>query len=259
MNTFEILPWFAPVLSPNVTRVILNIGSRRVVPKGHSIGESAFFNRIVFVRRGFVAQGVINPGSSLPFMLTLAGANSFGIATNAVDCLDHLPRRYWAATHCEIFTVIPELLLRLSEVESSWNKELNDYAQRRAVSERLGLMVCQAADVHERLGVFLVAMYLAGGCGSCRDFESSNDWLRLPTPPSRKLLASVLSCRQSEIEDVLRGWLADGTLKFMGGGLFMQAKEFSSHWLWLKPFMRAQEEYAKALRPTTQVHVEFEL
>ena len=104
-----------------------------------------FFRRVVFVQSGLLAQGVINPGTSSPFMLTLSAAHSFGVPTRAIDALDNLPRRYWAVCRCEVLTVAPEIFLRVIEIDPNWNEELNRYALRRAFCERLGLMVCQAA------------------------------------------------------------------------------------------------------------------
>lgn len=255
-HSIELLPWFAPVLSQAVTRVIINIGSRSVLEKGQSVATSAFFNRMVFVKSGFLAQGLINPTNNAPFMLTLAGANSFGIATSAIDRLDNLPRRYWAATRCEIYTLNPELLLRLAEVEKSWNKELNEYALRRAVSDRLGLMIFQATSIEERLGVFFTSLFLASSRSALRSLETTSDWLRLPTTPSRKLIASVLSCRQSEIDEVLRTWFQDKTLRFVDGVLSMRALTLATHWQWLQPFMQMQSEFVRRFQPMPELDFE---
>lgn len=256
MNSPELLPWFAPILSQAVTRVIINIGSHSVLEKGQSVATSAFFNRIVFVKSGFLAQGLINPANSAPFMLTLAGADSFGISTSSIDRLDNLPRRYWAATHCEIYTVNPELLLRLAEVEKSWNKELNEYALRRAVSDRLGLMIFQATNTEERLGVFLTSLFLAASRFSLRQLECATEWLRLPTPPSRKLIAAVLSCRQADIDEVLCRWFHDKVIQFFDGGLLIRTTQLVSYWQWLQPFMQMQSEYVSHFPPHTEVDFE---
>lgn len=252
----EVLPWFAPNLSQAVTRVIVNIGSRSVLRVGQTIATSAFFNKMVFVKSGYLAQGVINPTNGAPFMLTLAGADSFGIATSAIDRLDHLPRRYWAATQCEIYTVNPELLLRLAEVEDSWNKELNGYALRRAVSDRLGLMIFQTTDIAQRLGVFLTSLYLASSRLSLKDLQTNEDWLRMPTPPSRKLIAAVLSCRQTEINDVLKHWFDEAILRFKDGGLWVRTAVLVEHWQWMQPFMQMQTELVRDLQPNREIDLE---
>lgn len=124
------------------------------VAKRRSNRNINFFRRVVFVQSGLLAQGVINPGTSSPFMLTLSAAHSFGVPTRAIDALDNLPRRYWAVCRCEVLTVAPEIFLRVIEIDPNWNEELNRYALRRAFCERLGLMVCQAAAPEERFGVF---------------------------------------------------------------------------------------------------------
>ena len=134
-----------------------------MLQRGDQIGTSTFFRRVVFVQSGLLAQGVINPGTSSPFMLTLSAAHSFGVPTRAIDALDNLPRRYWAVCRCEVLTVAPEIFLRVIEIDPNWNEELNRYALRRAFCERLGLMVCQAAAPEERFGVFLTVLLKACG------------------------------------------------------------------------------------------------
>lgn len=142
MSFHTLLPWFAPRLSLGISRVLFSIGHKTVLMRGDQIGTSTFFKRVVFVQSGLLAQGVINPGTSSPFMLTLSAANSFGVPTRAIDALDNLPRRYWAVCRCEVLTVAPEIFLRVIEIDPNWNEELNRYALRRAFYERLGLMVC---------------------------------------------------------------------------------------------------------------------
>ena len=246
MHQALLLPWFAPKLSQAVSRLILNIGRRCVLTKGQSVGTSTFFNRVVYVKSGLLAQGLINPGGTTPFMLTLAGPASFGIAGNAIDRLDNLPCRYWAATHCEVLTAMPELLLRLAEVEESLNRELTEHALRRAVSDRLSLMICQAAGPEDRLGVFMVSLLAVSGPGGFSVLNTNHMWLRLPTPPSRKLLAAVLSCRQSDVDSVLRGWIAGGSLRFADGALWMKRSVLLHYLDWMQPFVRMHSQMALA-------------
>ena len=132
MSFHTLLPWFAPRLSPGISRVLISIGHKTVLMRGDQIGTSTFFKRVVFVQSGLLAQGVINPGTSSPFMQTLSAANSFGVPTRAIDALDNLPRRYWAVCRCEVLTVAPEIFLRVIEIDPNWNEELNRYALRRA-------------------------------------------------------------------------------------------------------------------------------
>ena len=49
-----------------------------MLQKGDEIVSSVFFSRLVFVRKGFLAQSLINPKSNTPFMLTFSGPMSFG-------------------------------------------------------------------------------------------------------------------------------------------------------------------------------------
>lgn len=260
MQQALLLPWFAPKLSQAVSRLVLNIGRRCVLTKGQSVGTSTFFNRVAFVKNGLLAQGLINPGSTTPFMLTLAGAGSFGIAGNSIDRLDNLPRRYWAATHCEVLTVMPELLWRLAEVEESLNRELTDYALRRAISDRLSLMICQATGPEDRLGVFIVSLLAASESMGFSILDGDHTWLRLPTPPSRKLLTAVLACCQSDIDNVLRGWTTDGSLRFANGALWMRRSVLLHYRDWMQPFVRMHGQMvpASSVNPSEQV-VELDL
>lgn len=239
MSTDTLLPWFAPRLSPGISRVLTSIGHKTVLMRGDQIGTSSFFKRVVFVQSGLLAQGVINPGTSSPFMLTLSANCSFGIPTRAIDALDNLPRRYWAVCRCEVLTVAPEIFLRVVEIDPNWNDELNRYAVRRAFCERLGLMVCQAASPQERVGVFLLS--LAKACGTTNIGEcSAKSFVRLPTAPSRRFIATLLNCQLEQIDTILLDWLNKGVVKLIDRKLAVRADLLQENEAWLQPFLQMQ-------------------
>lgn len=239
MPTATLLPWFAPRLSPGISRVLTSIGHKTELVRGGQIGTSPFFKRVVFVRSGLLAQGVIHPVTNAPFMLTLSAAGSFGVLTRAIDAVDNLPRRYWAATQCEVFTVPPEIFLRVAEIEPAWNDELNRYALSRAICERLGLMVCQAASPAERLGVFLVSLVKAAGTPNICALPVKS-FVRLPTAPSRRLTAALLNCRFEQIDETLRGWMRDGLMRMSGSKATVRADLLHTYETWLQPFLQMQ-------------------
>ena len=241
MSSDDLLPWFSPKLSPEVSRVITNLGRRAVLERGQALSASSFFKRLVFVQEGFLAQGVINSGGGNPFMLTLSGPRSFGAAAGVVDAMDNLPRRYWAATHCEVLTIIPEILLRLSEVDEKLNQELSSYAIRHLMSERMGLMLCQAASVEERAGVFIVSSLMVRGKFSAGKTIASSRWIRLDVLPSRKLTAALLAVKEQQLKDVFRNWILEGTLRFNEGAFDVRSDMLSHYWRWMQPFVRMHE------------------
>lgn len=225
--------------------------------KGDSIGESPFFNKLVFVKSGFLAQAVLNPGSNMPFMLTLSGGGSFANSSRVLMSLDNLPRRYWAVTKCEVLTVIPEILLRLAEVEKSWSQELENYCLKRAVCERLGLMVCQAASLDQRFGVFLVSALFSVDSFAKRKVQSNSVWIEMPSLPSRKLICTILACNQSSLDDVIRQWIADGTFKHVDGKIYIKRQKLLESWEWMQPFVRMQDQLQESVRPRNGVELSF--
>ncbi len=250
-----LLPWFAPRLSPGISRVLTSIGHPTVLVKGDQIGTSSFFKRIVFVKSGLLAQGVIDPETSSPFMLTLSAASSFGIPTRDIDALDNLPRRYWAVCRCEVLTVAPEIFLRVVEMDPNWNDEINRYAVRRAFSERLGLMVCQAASPEQRLGVFLVCLVQSGSSikiGEC----PGKSFVRLPAAPSRRFLAAMLNCQLRQIEGIFQQWMEAGLVKFNGHEVELRADLLQKYDDWLQPFLQMQPA-VQARRPAYHQAVDF--
>ena len=249
MPSNSLLPWFSPLLSTAVSRVIYNLGHRSVLMRGEQIATSAFYNRVVFVKDGFLAQALLNPGSNTPFMLTLSGASTFGYLGHTSTQLDHLPRRYWAVTQCEILTVIPEILIRLSEVESSWSQELNTYGLKRAVSERLGLMVCQAAQPEQRLAAFLVSIFLSSVSNAHKKLESNTSWIALPALPSRKLIATVITCSTNTIDNIIRAWFIRGMIRHKDGAVQVKRQVLFDAWQWLLPFVQMQNDIQAAVRP----------
>lgn len=172
-------------------------------------------------------------------MLTLSANCSFGIPTRAIDALDNLPRRYWAVCRCEVLTVAPEIFLRVVEIDPSWNDELNRYAVRRAFCERLGLMVCQAASPKERVGVFLLSLAKASGTtniGEC----SAKSFVRLPTAPSRRFIATLLNCQLEQVDTILLDWLNKGVVQLIDRKLAVRADLLQENEAWLQPFLQMQ-------------------
>lgn len=209
MSFHTLLPWFAPRLSPGISRVLTSIGHKTVLMRGDQIGTSTFFKRVVFVQSGLLAQGVINPGASSPFMLTLSAANSFGVPTRAIDALDNLPRRYWAV--------------------------------RRAFCERLGLMVCQAATPCERFGVFLTVLLKACGTTNIGEFPAKS-FVRLPCAPSRRFVATLLNCQLEQIDTIFLDWICDGVVKIVDHKMAVRADLLQKNEAWLQPFLRMQPD-----------------
>lgn len=241
MSFHTLLPWFAPRLSPGISRVLTSIGHKTVLMRGDQIGTSTFFKRVVFVQSGLLAQGVINPGASSPFMLTLSAANSFGVPTRAIDALDNLPRRYWAVCRCEVLTVAPEIFLRVIEIDPNWNEELNRYALRRAFCERLGLMVCQAATPCERFGVFLTVLLKACGTTNIGEFPAKS-FVRLPCAPLRRFVATLLNCQLEQIDTIFLDWICDGVVKIVDHKMAVRADLLQKNEAWLQPFLRMQPD-----------------
>ncbi len=243
------VPWFAPSLSSAISRAVLNLGRSSVLQKGDEIVSSVFFKRLVFVKRGFLAQSLINPRSNTPFMLTLSGPMSFGSTAGVSMRLDQLPRRYWAVTPCEIYTMIPEILLRLADVEKSWSTELSSYVLRRAACERLGFMICQMMGYEQRLGCFLLSALIASGVDFVRESKKKAPFIALPLLPSRKLIASVTSCPVEAHNETLRKWARDAVLQHKDGKLWMSSGALSEYWEQLEPFLLMQEQVEMALKP----------
>ena len=228
----------------------MSIGHKTVLMRGDQIGTSSFFKRVVFVQSGLLAQGVINPGTSSPFMLTLSAANSFGVTTRAIDALDNLSRRYWAVCRCEVLTVAPEIFLRVAEIDPSWNDELNRYALRRAYCERLGLMVCQAASPQERLGVFATVLVKAANTTNISELPARS-FVRVPSVPSRRFIATVLNCQLEQIDAVLRGWMHENTLKYVDRKLAVRGDLLQKYEAWLQPFLQMQPD-VEPIKPAYQ-------
>ncbi len=254
MSSVTLLPWFAPRLSPGICRVLSSIGHESTLTRGETIGTSAFFKRLVFVRSGLLAQAAFIPGTNMPFMLTLSAPSSFGYLTASIDVPDNLPRRYRAACRCEVLTVVPEIFLRVTEIEPAWNEEIASYAVRRAFCERLGLMVCQAAAPADRLGVFLLA--LAKSCGTANIGEmSTKSFVRLPSVPSRRCAATLLNCPLESIDAALASWGRGGRIRREGAVLSVKAELLQKYEAWLQPFLQMQpgREAAGRSRPTFDV------
>lgn len=247
MSLPELLPWFALKLSPDVSRVIQSLGRRAVLERGQTLGSSVFFNRLVYVQEGFLAQGVINPGGSRLFMMTLSGPGMLGATAGLVDSLDNLPRRYWAATHCVVLTLMPEILLRLSEVDDRLNQELSAYAIRHAMCERMGLMVSQASTVEERLGVFIVAMLAAAGRIDLEKISDKGRWVSFNVLPSRKLVTAMLVADEAALKDVIKKWLKEDVLRWEKGAFLVRSDMLLKYRQWMQPFVRMHENMVPML------------
>lgn len=245
------MPWFAPTLSSALCRALHNLGHLSVLEKGEEIRQIPLSSRLVFVKSGFVAQALLNPISSTPFMMTLSGNNSLSYTAGVSRRIDHLSRRFWAATRCEVLTVIPEILLRVAEIDPVWNQELSNYTLDRAVNERLGLLICQVADVKTKLGVFVVSAVQAAGENLQKIFSGDADFCALPLMPSRQIIATVTSSPLDAQNLVCREWIENGDLFYENHKIFIRVSLLKSYWQWLRPFVQMQKQIQEEIRPVT--------
>ena len=254
MVSLEVMPWFSPAVSPEISRVMHNLGYRTEFWPGDEIGRR-FFRRVVFMASGFAAGAVIAPGQHAPLLMTLAGAGSFAVTGSALSIDDNQPRRCWALTRCTTLSVSPEILLRLSEVESAWNKELTSYYVRRCVSERFGQMVCHVAKPDRRLGVLMAtSLDAVAQPVHAKSRETADGWVRLPHLPSRKLIASVISCSSTTLDQVIRDWSDEGILRHAEGALWMKKTAVTEHRQWLTPFLQMQKDIENAVNVRQNFH-----
>ena len=170
-----------------------------------------------------------------------------GATAGRVDSLDNLPRRYWAATHCVVLTLMPEILLRLSEVDDRLNQELSAYAIRHAMCERMGLMVSQASTVEERLGVFIVAMLAAAGRIDLEKISDKGWWVSFYVLPSRKLVTAMLVADEAALKDVIKKWLKEDVLRWEKGAFLVRSDMLLKYRQWMQPFVRMHENMVPML------------
>ena len=105
----------------------------------------------------------------------------------------------------------------------------------------MGLMLCQAASVEERAGVFIVSSLMVRGKFSAGKTIASSRWIRLDVLPSRKLTAALLAVKEQQLKDVFRNWILEGTLRFNEGAFDVRSDMLSHYWRWMQPFVRMHE------------------
>ena len=77
--------------------------------------------------------------------------------------------------------------------------------------------------------------------------------------PSRKLMASVISCSSATIDQIIRDWIARDLFMHSSGALWMRRTELLDHWVWLKPFLQMQKDIEQSVAiPDTMVMPEVE-
>ncbi|MCF0253171.1 MAG: hypothetical protein HUK26_02405 [Duodenibacillus sp.] len=236
-----------------MSRIISSLGHSFVLARGERFGTNPFFDKVIYVKRGFLVQALLNPGSHTPFMMFMAGPGSLAAMSSAISSVDNLPRKLWAGTSCELLSISPEILLRLADVEPAWGEDLLSYGVRRAVSERIGMMVTQVADFDRRCGVFLWAVYCAGEPSAASKLASSATWLPLLNLPSRKLLMNVISSSRTTVDDVIRRWAADGMIVRKNHQLLVRRSFLHEQWQWIRPFLQMQTSLQNMIQPSRRI------
>lgn len=256
MENKPLLPWFAPMVSPRWVRLIEGLGRKEVLLPGQTFTDGTFSNRLVLVSSGIVTQATLHPSTQMPFMLRFAAKNSFALMHISEDV--HLPRRYWATTRCELLSIIPELLLQLIDFEDSLEQEIKNYEIFGAASDRLGMMVCQAGDLSERLLAFILARWACEKLNAESLLARKNvRWIALPKMPSRRIIASVVRARLQRIDELLRTWMDNQTLIMNQGQLYIRRSVLLQSWRWLDPLV--EDQYLRMKMFTINRHPEVNL
>lgn len=227
-----VLPWFSPKLSQSMSGVMNGLGHAVTYRRGEIIYEApGFFSKLMFVRRGVVAKALLDVERETTLFWSASGPGTLCGSYESLYLPDHMPRRHWCMTTTEVLVVNAELLLRIADQNSDWQRELSNYSSLCSLADRTGMIVNHALPLEERLGAF----YVLFAAQFDRSFfhslaDERMEWLALETPPARRAVAGMLSTSIDNIRKVLNGWQQQDVLRIKSHKLLLSRARFLSYW-----------------------------
>ncbi|MCI6530259.1 MAG: hypothetical protein MR428_04100 [Mesosutterella sp.] len=232
------IPWFVPKVSPALAVIVRNLGHKVTKNRGDVLYKSDnLFERVIYVQSGIAAKAVFLPGFDTSFFVSLALPGSLIGCIDTLYANDQLSRQHWAVTGCELLTVPRELLLKLADHDGRWHRELAGYNAGCNFADRLGLMVSRAGESERRLGVFLVAFFLRSSGAAVQELhDDKKEWIALPDLPPRRLIAQIIGCEVSKVDEILLLWIRGGIFKKIHRSLLIRREKLLENLQWLSQF-----------------------
>lgn len=239
MNS-EIFPWLSPRLSQSMRFVLTGIGHPQRFARGEVIYSApGFFGTLMYVRSGFVVKALLDPVRDEPLLLSLAGAGALCGSYENLYVRDRMPRKHWCLTTTEVLIVNQELLLKITDENYEWQRELAGYSSTSALCDRLGMYLNYSGSVEERLGALLLLMLQGENPVVASNLVSKGiEWIELSFFPDKMTMSSLLGCKFEMIDEVIRKWVKDDAIRWRGHKVWLRRKTFINYWNWLLPFMR---------------------
>ena len=238
----KIIPWLSPRLSQSMAGVLIGLGHSVKFPRGEVIYSSpGLFEKLMFVRSGFVVKALLDPVREEPLLVSVAGAGALCGSYENLYVRDRMPRRHWCLTSTEVLVVNQELLLKIADEHSEWQRELSSYSSSAALCDRMGMVLNHSGTIEQRLGALLILMLQENNPNVMKHFLTPGiEWVELPFLPDKTTIARLLGCGFTHIEETIRAWVAADVLRKRGRKIWFRRQVFENYWHWLLPFLQQQ-------------------
>lgn len=238
----KIIPWLSPRLSQSMAGVLTGLGHSVRFPRGEVIYSSpGLFEKLMFVRSGFVVKALLDPVREEPLLLSMAGSGSLCGSYENLYVRDRMPRRHWCLTSTEVLVVNQELLLKIADEHAQWQRELSSYSSSAALCDRMGMFLNHSGTVEQRLGSLLILMLQENNPGIMKHFLTQGiEWVELPFLPDKVTVARLIGCNFEQIEETIRSWVGSDAIRKRGRKIWFRRQVFDAYWNWLLPFLQQQ-------------------
>ncbi len=239
---FDIVPWLSPKLSQSMAGVLYGLGHSVTFRRGDEVYSSpGFFEKLMFVRSGFVVKALQDPVRDEPLLISMAGPGALCGSYENLYVRDRMPRKHWCLTTTHVLVVNQELLLKIADQNPVWQRELSSYSSSSVLCDRMAMYANHAGTVDERFGALIVLMLQASNPSVIRTLESKGvEWVELPFLPSKGICAKLIGSSFEQADNVSRSWVADDDIRRRSGRLWLRRSTFARYWAWVKPFLQQQ-------------------
>lgn len=241
-SDFPVLPWLTQRVHPDIAAMIEQCGIERELPAGESLFEPGTkIASLVLIESGVTARCLGNPNAQTKQAIALATPGHFAAGNLNFFSHRHAIGRYYTLTPSRLVYCPRKLLAALLERDPVLFKRTVVQFELATLSDRLGFACISLLGAEERLKV----LFLVWGINFGTLTEARGEtYIRMPSPLTRRVRASVISSSVFWIDHTLKKWKSDRIWKREGEWEYCRLTFLKGVYDWLRRAGESSSDYA---------------
>ncbi|MFU0842592.1 MAG: hypothetical protein ACFWTZ_08325 [Burkholderia sp.] len=241
-SDFPVLPWLTQRVHPAIAAMIEQCGIERELPTGENLFQPGTkIASLVLIESGVTARCLGNPHAQAKQAIALATPGHFAAGNLNFFSHRHAIGRYYTLTPAKLIYCPRKLLGALLDKDTKLFKQVVVQFELSSLSDRLGFACISLLGAEDRLKV----LFLVWGINFGTLIESRGaTYIRMPSPLTRQVRASVISSSVYWIDHTLKKWKAAGIWKRDGEWEYCRLSFLKDIYDWLRRAGESSSDYA---------------